>query len=97
MLELGLVAEVRGLLDAGYRPGQPGMNATGYPEIVAYLEGESSLEEAADTIRRVTRRYARRQLTWFRHQMPEAIWLDATLPTESLMDEIVQRWTEEAL
>jgi tRNA dimethylallyltransferase len=97
MLELGLVAEVQGLLDAGYRPGQPGMNATGYPEIVAYLEGESSLDEAADTIRRVTRRYARRQLTWFRHQMPEAIWLDATLPTESLVDEIVQRWTEEAL
>jgi tRNA dimethylallyltransferase len=96
MLDAGLVAEVEGLLAAGLRPGDPGLNATGYPEIIAYLQGEYSLDEAADAIRRATRRYARRQLTWFRHQLPGAIWLDASLPTLTLVDMIVRSWTEEA-
>jgi tRNA dimethylallyltransferase len=95
MLDAGLVAEVQELLADGYRPGDPGLNATGYPEIIAYLDGEVSLQEAADAIRRTTRQYARRQLTWFRNQLPEAIWLDATLPTATLVDTIVQHWTEE--
>lgn len=96
MIDAGLVAEVQKLLDDGYRPGDPGMNATGYPEIVAFLQGETSLDEAADRIRRATRRYARRQLTWFRHQLPQAIWLDATMPADTLVDYIVQTWTKEA-
>lgn len=97
MIDAGLVAEVERLVDAGYRPGDPGMNATGYLEIIAYLDGEISLDEAADRIRRATRQYARRQLTWFRNQLPAAIWLDATEPMESLVDRIVQIWSEEAL
>jgi len=94
MIDAGLVAEVQRLLDAGYRPGDPGMNATGYPEIIAYLHGEISLDEAADRIRRATRQYARRQLTWFRNQLPAAIWLDATEPTDSLVERIVRIWLE---
>jgi tRNA dimethylallyltransferase len=96
MLDAGLVAEVQALLANGYRPGDPGLNATGYPEITAFLQGEHSLDEAADAIRRATRRYARRQLTWFRHQLPRAIWLDASQPEISLVDTIVHTWTEEA-
>lgn len=81
MVERGLVDEVRGLLDAGYTDDAPGMTGTGYREVSAFLRGETTLEEAMDEIRRQTRRYARRQLTWFRHQLPEsAVRVDATLP-----------------
>jgi tRNA dimethylallyltransferase len=96
MLEAGLVAEVAGLLEQGYDPGEPGMTATGYPEVAAHLAGEASLEEAADRIRRKTRGYARRQLTWFRNQLPEGpdrtVWLDGTRPTDELVEEVVERW-----
>lgn len=93
MIEAGLVEEVARLLRAGYDTGDPGMNATGYPEIVKHLRGEWSLEDAVDAIQRATRRYARRQLTWFRHQLPaDAVWLDATRPVCELEEEIVQRW-----
>lgn len=71
MLRAGLEAEVRGLLAAGYGPGDPGMNATGYAEMIPFLRGDVSLEEAAEGIRKNTRAYARRQLTWLRHQLPE--------------------------
>lgn len=93
MLEAGLVAEVSALLEAGYAPDSPGMTATGYPEIAAHLAGETSLEEAADRIRRKTRGYARRQLTWFRNQLPDhAVWLDGMSPTDELVEEVVERW-----
>lgn len=93
MLDAGLVAEVAELLADGYAPHDPGMNATGYPEIAAHLSGELSLEEALRRIRSRTRGYARRQLTWFRKKLPEsAIWLDGTLPVEELVERIVNQW-----
>lgn len=95
MLDQGLVDEVAELLRRGYAPGDPGMNATGYPEIASHLEGGLSLDEAADRIRRRTRGYARRQLTWFRNQLPAGtVWLDGMRPTEELADEVEQRWRE---
>lgn len=96
MIDAGLVEEVESLLATGFGPGDPGMSATGYPEIIAYLEGAVFLEEAADEIRQATRRYARRQLTWFRNQIPEAVWIDADRPLDSIVDDIVQEWTKEA-
>jgi tRNA dimethylallyltransferase len=93
MVGAGLVEEVRGLLERGHGLGDPGMNATGYPEMAAFLHGETDLEEAKDRIRRSTRRYARRQLTWFRNQLPPgAIWLDGTRPLNELRDEVVGQW-----
>lgn len=81
MVERGLVEEVRRLLEAGTTVDAPGMTGTGYREISTFLRGETTLEEAMDEIRRQTRRYARRQLTWFRHQLPaSAVRIDATLP-----------------
>ena len=81
MVERGFVDEVRGLLDAGYVDADPGMSGTGYREISAHLRGELTLEEAMEEIRRNTRRYSRRQLTWFRNQLPEStIRIDAELP-----------------
>ncbi len=65
MIEAGWVEEVEALRAAGYGTDAPGMSAVGYREIIAFLDDRMSLEEAVDQIRRGTRRYARRQLTWF--------------------------------
>jgi tRNA dimethylallyltransferase len=87
MLERGLVDEVRGLLAAGYGEETPGMTGTGYREIAAYLRGGVSLEDALAQMRSATRRYARRQLTWFRHQLPECVHrVDATRPVDEQVD-----------
>lgn len=97
MLDAGLLEEVRSLREAGFGAGDPGMNATGYVELLPVLEGEASLEEAAERVRRNTRAYARRQLTWLRHQLPrDAVWLDATRPVEALADAIAEDWREAA-
>lgn len=66
MLELGLVDEVRGLLERGFREGVTAPQAIGYKEIVAYLDGQTTLEEAVEQIKTSTRRYAKRQRTWYR-------------------------------
>jgi len=87
MVERGLVDEVRALVEAGYGPDAPGMTGTGYREILAHLRGEVSLEEAVEEIRRSTRRYARRQLTWLRHQLPAStVRIEATLSVEEQAD-----------
>lgn len=68
MLEEGLVDEVRGLLDKGYTKDLVSMQGLGYKEIAAYLEGEMSLYEAVCVLKRDTRHFAKRQLTWFRRE-----------------------------
>lgn len=66
MLEAGLLDEVKSLLTAGIPQTSTGMQAIGYKEIAAFLRGETSLDEAIDAIKRESRRYAKRQLTWLR-------------------------------
>jgi len=66
MMENGFVEEVRGLLDRGFAPELPTMRSIGYKEITAFLQGRLSQEEAAARIKTNTKRYAKRQLTWFR-------------------------------
>jgi tRNA dimethylallyltransferase len=75
MVERGLVAEVRGLLAAGYGRELKAMRSIGYKEICAFLAGECSLEEAVSLIKRDTRHYAKRQLTWFAKD-PEINWVE---------------------
>lgn len=95
MVEEGLVEEVRGLLADGYGPTDPGMTGAGYREVVAFLQGEVSLEEALEEIRRSHRRYARRQITWNRHQLPMgATVLDGTRPGAELVEGILAAWAE---
>lgn len=74
-LEAGLVEEVRRLLRAGYSRALPSMQGLGYKEIAAYLEGDVTLETALAELRRNTRRYAKRQRTWFRAD-PRYRWID---------------------
>ena len=73
MIEEGLVDEVKKLKEMGYRRGMVSMQGLGYKEILAYLEGEYSLEEAVRVLKRDTRHFAKRQLTWFRRE-PDVIW-----------------------
>lgn len=91
MVERGLVDEVRGLVEAGYGDDTPGMTGTGYREMTAFLRGERSLDEAVEDIRINTRRYARRQVTWFRHQLPDsAVRIDAAWPVREQVDVAVK-------
>ncbi len=68
MIEAGLVNEVKGLLDKGYSKELVSMQGLGYKEIVSYLLGEISLDEAVYIIKRDTRHFAKRQLTWFKRE-----------------------------
>lgn len=75
MLEEGLLNEVRKLKEMGYHRKMVSMQGLGYKEMLAYLEGECSLEEAVYLIKRDSRHFAKRQLTWFRREK-EVIWVD---------------------
>jgi len=76
MIERGWVAEVEGLLRRGVGPQAPAFQAIGYRQLIRYLEGEWSLEEAVADITRATRRYAKRQQTWFRKEK-QVRWIPA--------------------
>ena len=75
MLEEGLVKEVEGLKREGCDRGMVSMQGLGYKEILAYLEEEYPLEEAVRILKRDTRHFAKRQLTWFRRES-DVIWVD---------------------
>ena len=74
MLEQGLVPEIQQLLSSGIPAKCTAMQAIGYKEFVAALEGKITIEEAADEVRKASRHYAKRQLTWFRRN-PNMHWL----------------------
>ena len=74
MLEAGLLQEIRSLLQSGVPDTATAMQAIGYKEFVSALEGHGTVEAAADSVRQSSRRYAKRQLTWFRRN-PAIHWL----------------------
>lgn len=75
MMEKGLVDEVKKLYDMGYHKDMVSMQGLGYKELLSYLDGECTLDEAVYIIKRETRHFAKRQLTWFRRER-DVIWLD---------------------
>ena len=75
MLEEGLIEEVKHLLDLGCKRESTAMQGLGYKEMIAYLLGEINLEEAVYRIKRDTRHFAKRQLTWFRREK-DVIWVE---------------------
>jgi len=79
MWEGGLVDEVRRLAEDGLREGRTASRALGYAQVLRHLEGEWSEERARDETVRATRRFARRQESWFRRD-PRVVWLDAGSP-----------------
>jgi tRNA dimethylallyltransferase len=77
MLTAGALDEVRALVTRGLDPMLPAMKAHGVPWLRRHLAGEITLAEAAEAAKRDTRRYTKRQVTWFRHQMPAWSWMTA--------------------
>ncbi len=78
MMAQGLVEEVRALRESGCRKEMVSMQGLGYKELLSYLDGETSMEDAVYLIKRDTRHFAKRQLTWFRREK-EVIWVDKTV------------------
>jgi len=91
MVEAGLFAEVEALLRRGVGPGSTAMQAIGYKEAAAALRGKCSREEAVETVKRESCRYAKRQLTWLRRD-PDLIWLPREeYPTQAALLERIFR------
>ena len=74
MLEMGLMEEIRSLLDSGIPEKCTAMQAIGYKEFVNVLEGKETVQQAAEEVKKASRHYAKRQLTWFRRN-PAVRWL----------------------
>lgn len=85
MVAGGALDEVRGLLDLHLDPSMPAMKAIGVPELAAHLNGNLDLENAIDQGAAATRRYAKRQMTWFRNRFSED-WHRISSPTLSNVD-----------
>jgi tRNA dimethylallyltransferase len=87
MLAAGLREEVAALLDAGFSPALPSMQGIGYRHLVPVVRGRETLQAAAAAMKRDTRRYAKRQLTWFARE-PGLSWLhiDPTAPAAALRE-----------
>jgi tRNA dimethylallyltransferase len=94
MIERGLIDEVRSLLDRGLRNSLTAARAIAYPEMVSHIDGAITLDEARDQIIRNTRRFARRQMSWFRAD-PRITWFDGS-DTERATAEI-RAYYEEAI
>ncbi|MFA4920632.1 MAG: tRNA (adenosine(37)-N6)-dimethylallyltransferase MiaA [Candidatus Neomarinimicrobiota bacterium] len=92
MLADGLVAEVQKLIVAGHRAELEALRTLGYQEVLLFFDGKCSFDEMRENIKQNTRRYAKRQLTWFRNQYPSAAWIDVTKLTDpSAIVEIIQQ------
>jgi len=79
MIKLGLEDEVRNLIAKGYGRDLVSMQGLGYKEMAMHIEGQCSLDDAVNAIKQGSRRFAKRQITWFRHQLPKANWRNITL------------------
>lgn len=90
MLENGLLDEVKKLLEMGYTKDMISMQGIGYKEMIKYLDGEYTYDEAVEIIKRDSRRYAKRQLTWFKRYQ-DAKWfdLDKYQDVEILKEDII--------
>ena len=88
MLQQGLLDEIRALLDSGISPDCTAMQAIGYKEFVQALRGNMTVAEAAADLKQASRRYAKRQLTWFRRN-PKIHWLTRT--PETSPEEILEK------
>ncbi|NIA15433.1 MAG: tRNA (adenosine(37)-N6)-dimethylallyltransferase MiaA [Nitrospiraceae bacterium] len=90
MLTAGLLDEVQSLLNHGYGEHIERLRSLGYREMAAHLRGECTLEEATELMKRNTRRYAKRQLTWFRgDERVQWLRVEADKPLETLADETI--------
>jgi tRNA dimethylallyltransferase len=94
MVRRGLIEEVAAVLAEGHPADAPGLDGIGIREAVEYLHGRRPRESVAEAIATATRQYAKRQQTWFRHQLAgsAAVTLDASRAPEKLAEEIATLW-----
>ena len=94
MVQRGLIEEVASVLAEGHAAHSPGLDGIGIKEAVEYLHGARPRESVAGAITVSTRQYAKRQETWFRHQLDgDVLRLDATRPATDLAAEIAAQWS----
>ena len=96
MMEQGLLAEARRIYDAKYNPELPALRSIGYQQLFSFFDGECSLEQAVEQIKQDTRRFAKRQLTWFRRDL-RIRWFDVTefdLCKDIMLNEMEQAFQE---
>jgi tRNA dimethylallyltransferase len=91
MLAGGWIEEVEGLLEGGADPAWPGLRSLGYPEVISLIQGDLTREETFEQVARLTRQYAKRQLTWFK-KVEGVTWFDAD--SQDLAD-LVFAWLRE--
>lgn len=99
MLELGLLDEVKSLIDKGLKTGMTSAEGIGYKQLLPYFDGEIPLEEAIDKIKLDSRHYAKRQLTWFRREK-ETIWINRPSfdsSQEKILDFIIKNVNEKGI
>jgi len=88
MIESGAIEEAATLQARGLDSALPVMKALGIPDLIAHLDGELSLDDAVERAQTASRRFAKRQMTWFRNQMADWSRIDGTQQLESIADEI---------
>ncbi len=91
MIEEGLIDEVANLLDMGYTKDMNSMKGIGYKEIIEYLKGECTLCEAIEAVKQGSRRYAKRQLTWFRRD-ERVNYIDAQSDVKESAYKLIEEW-----
>lgn len=92
MIEAGFIEEVKELLDRGYSPDLPGFSAIGYSDLIAYIQGKISLEEAITLIKRRTRVFVRHQANWFKMTDPTIHWFRAQEGVDKEVEKIIAQW-----
>ena len=95
MIQRGLVEEVRGLMDAGYSPQLPALTGLGYRQMIHYLQGELSFDEAVAAIKHQTRRFVHQQNTWFRLDDERIVWFDLERAGYEEIVAAVRPWAEQ--
>jgi tRNA dimethylallyltransferase len=97
MLQQGFIEEVKTLLDQGYSPDLPTMTAIGYREIIAYLSGKLTKEDAIEQMRRSTKQFVRRQKTWFKERDENIHWFNAGEDdVENQIYHFILKWLEKS-
>ncbi|UCH59957.1 MAG: tRNA (adenosine(37)-N6)-dimethylallyltransferase MiaA [Anaerolineales bacterium] len=92
MIKMGVIEEVQTLLDMGYHPDLPPLSAIGYREVIAYLKGKISLDEAVEQMKRRTRVFVRRQANWFKLENPDIHWYGMKANVVDEIEAAIREW-----